>query len=67
MGQARQPGLRGQRRSPLDPWLRVFDATHTFDLVAPDGSVIGADLLTQVTAANLHGEFATVVQTRDVL
>ena len=45
----------------------VLDATHTFDLTAPDGSVLEADLLTQVTAANLHGEFATVVQTRDVV
>ena len=43
----------------------VLDATHTFDLTAPDGSVLEADLLTQVTAANLHGEFATVVQTRE--
>ena len=45
----------------------VLDATHTFDLTAPDGSVLKADLLAQVTAANLHGEFATVVQTRDVV
>lgn len=43
------------------------DATHTFDLTATDGSVIAADLLTQVAAAHLHGEFATVVQRRDVL
>ena len=45
----------------------VLDATHTFDLTAPDGSVLKADLLTQVTAANLDGEFATVVRTRDVV
>jgi nicotinamidase-related amidase len=45
----------------------VLDATHTFDLTAPDGTVLKADLLTQVTAANLDGEFAQVVSTRDVL
>ena len=45
----------------------VLDATHTFDHAGPDGTVFPADLLMQVTAANLHGEFATVVQTRDVL
>lgn len=45
----------------------VLDATHTFDLPAPDGSVIPADLLARVTAANLHGEFATVVDTRSYL
>lgn len=45
----------------------VLDATHTFDLPAPDGTVIPADLLMRVTAANLDGEFARVVQTRDVV
>jgi nicotinamidase-related amidase len=45
----------------------VLDATHTFDHTGPDGTVYPADLLAQVTAANLHGEFATVVQTADVL
>jgi nicotinamidase-related amidase len=45
----------------------VIDATHTFDRVAPDGSVIPAEEISRVTAANLHGEFATVRTTRDVL
>ena len=45
----------------------VIDATHTFDRVAPDGSVIPAEEISRVTAANLHGEFATVMTTRDVL
>ena len=45
----------------------VLDATHTFDLTAPDGSVLDADLVAQVTAANLDGEFAEVVMTRDVV
>lgn len=47
--------------------LFVLDATHTFDRVAPDGTVVPAELLARVTAANLHGEFATVVSTDDVV
>lgn len=45
----------------------VIDATHTFDRTAPDGSVIPAEEIARVTAANLHGEFATVLTTREVL
>lgn len=45
----------------------VIDATHTFDRVAPDGTVIPAEEIARVTAANLHGEFATVMSTEDVL
>jgi nicotinamidase-related amidase len=45
----------------------VIDATHTFDRTGPDGAVIPAEEIARVTAANLHGEFATVVSTRDVL
>jgi nicotinamidase-related amidase len=45
----------------------VIDATHTFDRVAPDGSVIPAEEISRVTAANLHGEFAIVATTREVL
>lgn len=45
----------------------VIDATHTFDRTAPDGSVIPAEEIARVTAANLHGEFATVRTTADVL
>jgi nicotinamidase-related amidase len=45
----------------------VLDATHTFDRVGPDGSRLTADQLAQATATSLHGEFATVVSTRDVL
>ena len=40
----------------------VIDATHTFDHGGFD-----ADTLSRVTAANLDGEFATVVATADVL
>ena len=45
----------------------VLDATHTFDRQGPDGSWMTADQLAAATATNLHGEFATVVSTADVL
>ena len=45
----------------------VIDATHTFDRVALDCTVIPAEEIARVTAANLHGEFATVVTTHSVL
>lgn len=41
----------------------VIDATHTFDRPALDGSMLPAALLSAVTAANLHDEFASVVRT----
>jgi nicotinamidase-related amidase len=47
--------------------LFAIDATHTFDRTGPDGVTLSADELTRVTAANLHGEFATVVATRALL
>lgn len=45
----------------------VLDATHTFDRVDLEGKTISADELARVTAANLHGEFATVVSTADLI
>jgi nicotinamidase-related amidase len=45
----------------------VIDATCTFDHTGPDGETFPADLLARVTAANLDGEFATVVTTADYL
>lgn len=45
----------------------VIDATHTFGRAAPDGTVFTAQQLSAVTAANLHGEFATVQTTAEVL
>ncbi len=45
----------------------VLDATHTFDRTGPDGTTLTADELARATATNLHGEFATVVSTRDVV
>ncbi|MFJ5107805.1 MULTISPECIES: hypothetical protein [unclassified Glutamicibacter] len=45
-----------------------LDATRTFDLAGPDGTVIPAATLMQVTATNLHGDgFALVVSTREIL
>ena len=45
----------------------VLDATATFDRAAPDGTVIPADVIARVTAANLHGEFGEVVSTDEVV
>jgi nicotinamidase-related amidase len=47
--------------------LFALDATHTFDRPHPDGDVVPAAEVSRVTAANLHGEFATVVATADLL
>ena len=47
--------------------LFVLDATHTFDRTGPDGTHLTADELARATATNLHGEFATVVSTRDLV
>ncbi|MGH3501530.1 MAG: isochorismatase family protein [Nocardioidaceae bacterium] len=47
--------------------LLALDATHTFDRRSPDGHLVTADELARVTATNLHGEFATVVSTRQLL
>lgn len=49
-----------------DVWF-ALDATHTFDRQGPDGTWMTADQLTSATATNLHGEFATVVSTAQVL
>jgi nicotinamidase-related amidase len=45
----------------------VIDATAAFDGTTPDGTHLPAALVRQVTAANLHGEFATVVTTDEAL
>lgn len=47
--------------------LFALDATHTFDRTGPDGSTMTADELARATATNLHGEFATVTRTADLL
>lgn len=45
----------------------VIDATCTFDRRAPDGTLVSAEELSRVTAANLDGEFATVLSTQQVV
>jgi nicotinamidase-related amidase len=47
--------------------LFALDATHTFDRTGPDGTPMNADELARATATNLHGEFATVVSTAELL
>lgn len=43
------------------------DATATFDRRGWDGAVYDAELMHRVALASLHGEFATVMRTRDLL
>ena len=45
----------------------VSDATATFDNVGPEGQTYSSELLHAVALADLHGEFATVVDTATVL
>jgi nicotinamidase-related amidase len=45
----------------------VSDATATFDNTGPDGRSFPAQLLHDVALADLHGEFATVLDTQSVL
>jgi nicotinamidase-related amidase len=47
--------------------LFVLDATHTFDREGPDGTVMTADELARATATSLHGDFATVVATAELV
>jgi nicotinamidase-related amidase len=47
--------------------LFALDATHTFDRTGPDGERLTADELARATAASLHGEFATVVRTGELV
>lgn len=45
----------------------ALDATHTFDRTGPDGRRVPAAELARVTGVNLHGEFATVQTTAQLL
>jgi len=45
----------------------VIDATRTFDHPDADGVMIPAADISRVTAANLNGEFATIVTTQRVI
>ena len=45
----------------------VGDATATFDRTSYDGRLFPAELVHQMSLANLHGEFATVIESDDLL
>jgi len=45
-----------------DVWF-VLDATHTFDIAAPDGELVPAAEIARMTGINLQDEFAEVVTT----
>ena len=45
----------------------VLDATHTNDRKDVEGNIIPAEEVARMTAANLHGEFAIVKSTAEVL
>jgi nicotinamidase-related amidase len=45
----------------------VSDATAAFELRGPDGRTVPPEMVHQVELAALHGEFATVVETADLL
>ncbi len=45
----------------------VIDATDAFDVAHADGRVTAASEVMRMTAANLDGEFATVLSTDEVL
>lgn len=45
----------------------IIDATHTFDRKALDGTIITAEELSKVTAANLQDEFAKVLATKEIV
>lgn len=47
-------------------WV-VSDATATFDRVGPDGAVYLAEQIHAIALSDLHGEFATIVDTRTVI
>lgn len=47
--------------------LVISDATATFDMKGPDGRLYPAELMHAVGLAELHGEFAKVVDTETVL
>ena len=45
----------------------VSDATATFDRVGPDGTKYGADEIHNTALASIHGEFATVAYTKQLI
>lgn len=47
--------------------ILVSDASATFDRIGPNGKRYRADLLHEITLANLHEEFATIMTTEELL
>lgn len=47
--------------------LFAIDATYTFTERGPDGQLVTADEFARATAANIDGNFGTVVRTRDLI
>jgi nicotinamidase-related amidase len=47
-------------------WV-VSDATATFDRMGPDGVAYAAEDIHAIALCDLHGEFATIVDTRTIL
>ncbi|QBA63616.1 cysteine hydrolase family protein [Muriicola soli] len=45
----------------------ISDATATFDIVSPKGLRYEASLVHEITLANLHNEFAAVLDTSDLI
>ena len=45
----------------------IADATATFDRIGMNGEIFDAELIHQTTLANLHNEFAQVINTVDLL
>ncbi|RXT06380.1 cysteine hydrolase family protein [Ammoniphilus sp. CFH 90114] len=45
----------------------VSDATATFDRLGPDGQLYKAEDIQRMTLANLHEEFATIIDTESLL
>ena len=45
----------------------VSDATATFNRTGPDGKPYTAEVIHEVNLASLHNEFATVVNTENIL
>jgi hypothetical protein len=49
------------------PTFVVSDATATFDRVGPDGVEHPAEVVHSLALSDLHGEFATVIDTATVI
>ena len=57
---------RMARNLGFTAWV-VSDATATFDRVGPDGIRYAAEDIQAMSLSDLHGEFATIVDTRTVI